>query len=121
MTKIADVKGIVNDIRSRRDSWQLSTRRINLLTLQRLNMTDEIVFGIIYDRLTWQDYVSGPEADNHPRPIPGDIWIFGLTIGGLPCYLKFQDKPSGLILWLSVHATTKPLHFPYRSQQSKEV
>lgn len=116
MTSVKDVKAIVNALRSRRDSWRLSTRRINLLTLDRLSMTDKIAFGTIYDRLEWRDYVSGPVADNHPQPIPGDVWVFGLTIGDVPCYLKFQDKPSGVILWLSLHETTKPLNFPYRNR-----
>ncbi|MFT8477493.1 MAG: hypothetical protein ABF682_08815 [Liquorilactobacillus sp.] len=64
--------------------------------------------------LTWQNYISGPIADNHQPPVPGNIWIFGLDIDNLSCYLKFQDKPSGTVLWISLHEAEHPLYFPYR-------
>lgn len=114
MTNRDDVKKIVSKIRTRRDRWVLSRRPKNIQTLTKLAMTDVEIFNLIYQRISWQDYISGPELDNHTKPIPGDIWIFGLTIEGELCYLKIQDKPSGIVMWISVHIAAYPLHFPYK-------
>lgn len=115
MTSIQAIQEVVGDIRSRRNSWQLSLRPVNLKTLDVLGITQDIAFSLIWRQLTWQDYISGPVADNHVQPIPGDIWVFGLTIEHQPCYLKFQDKPSGIVMWISLHIADYELRFPYRS------
>lgn len=109
-----EIENILQDIKTRRNLWSLSSRYKNLETLSRLGIDDSAVFDIIYDNLTWRDYISGPEADNHVPPIPGNIWKFGLTIENIDCYLKFQDKPDRIVMWISIHEAEYPLEFPYR-------
>ncbi len=112
LTNINDIKKIIIDIQKRRNYWKLSTRRKNLLTLTELGITQSIAFDLIYNHIEWRDYVSGPQLDDHA--IPGNIWVFGLTINDHPCYLKFQDRPNGIVMWISFHIADYPLHFPYR-------
>ena len=94
MTGVDDIKNIIVSIQNRREQWRLSTRQKNLLT--------------------WKNYISGPIADNHQPPVPSDVWVFGLDINGLSCYLKFQDRPSGVVIWISLHEAEYPLYFTYR-------
>ncbi|WP_239064542.1 MULTISPECIES: hypothetical protein [Levilactobacillus] len=122
MSKICDPKTVhsfLMTIKHRRSQWRLSYRQKNLLTLSQLGLGATPVLDIINRQLTWQDYISGPLADNHQPPIPGAIWIFGLTILKQPCYLKFQDRPDGIVMWISLHIAEFNLKFPY--QNSKEV
>lgn len=109
-----EIENILNDIKLRRSLWRLSTRQKNLETLSNLGIDSVAVFDIIYNVLTWQDYISGPEQDNHEPPIPGNIWKFGLTIEDVDCYLKFQDKPNRIVMWISIHEAQFPLEFPYK-------
>lgn len=109
-----EIIAILETIKSRRESWYLSSRRKNTLTLAELGIDNVAVFDIIYDNLTWRDYVEGPEADNHVPPIPGNIWIFGLEILNHLCYLKFQDRPDRIVMWISIHEAEYPLDFPYK-------
>jgi len=44
-------------------------------------------------------------------PIPGNIWIFGLNVD---LYLKFQDRPEGPVIWISIHQANYPMNFPYK-------
>ena len=114
LTSVDDIKNIIKDIQDRREQWQLSPRRKNLLTLDSLGIDQNVAFDMIYNLLSWQNYISGPMPDDHPTPVPGNIWIFGLDIDNLSCYLKFQDRPSGVVMWISLHEAEHPLHFPYR-------
>ncbi|QYH54159.1 hypothetical protein [Liquorilactobacillus nagelii] len=114
MTSVDDIKNIIVSIQNRREQWRLSTRQKNLLTLSRLGIDQEVAFDRIHDLLTWKNYISGPIADNHQPPVPSDVWVFGLDINGLSCYLKFQDRPSGVVIWISLHEAEYPLYFPYR-------
>lgn len=114
MAEKQEIEDTLNNIKNRKDLWKLSTRRKNLETLFRLGIDENAVFDTIYNNLTWQDYVSGPEEDNHVPPIPGNIWKFGLTIENIECYLKFQDRPDQLVMWISVHEAQYPLKFPYQ-------
>lgn len=80
MTDIDDIKKIIANIRNRRAQWKLSSRHKNLMTLSELGIDQEIAFDVIYNRLRPQNYISGPEPDDHPTPIPGNVWVFGLII-----------------------------------------
>ncbi|MCH5463433.1 hypothetical protein L3V66_11860 [Secundilactobacillus sp. HBUAS58055] len=111
-TNIKDIEKILETIRNRRSQWRLSLRRKNLLGLAALGIDEDIAFDVIYQNLKYQDYVSGPEADN--KGVPGNVWIFGLNISDVLCYLKFQDKPSGIVMWISLHPAEYPLTFPYK-------
>lgn len=113
LTNVDDIKNIIKDIQNRRNQWQLSSRPKNLQTLSELGIDKDIAFDKIYNLLTLEKYVSGPIADDHNPPIPGNIWIFGLDIDNTSCYLKFQDRPNGVVLWISLHEAEYPLHFPY--------
>jgi len=114
LTSIDAIKAVISDIRIRRRQWLLSRRAKNIETLTILAMQESVVFDLIYERLTWRDYLAGPEPDNHSNAIPGSIWVFGLTIEGIPCYLKFQDRPNGVVMWISIHQAAFPLAFPYK-------
>lgn len=114
LADIEEIKSILKSIRKRRNKWRMSNRSKNIATLRYLGITDEVAFDSIYNQLRYYDYVRGPEPDNHPKPIPGDIWIFGLVISDEECYLKFQDKPSGIVMWISIHKAIRPLSFPYK-------
>lgn len=113
-TSIAEIQNIITSIQARRSNWRLSVRPKNLLTLSKLGIDSQVVFDIIDNTLTWKDYVSSPEKDNHLIPIPGDIWVFRLNIQGEICYLKFQDRSNSLVMWISIHIAEYPLKFPYR-------
>lgn len=112
LAEINEIKEIITIIRERRSEWKLSPRKKNINTLISLGMDEEIIFDTINEQLEYQDYVSGPEPDK--RSIPGEVWIFGLTISNEECYLKFQDRPSGIVMWISIHKALYPLSFPYK-------
>ena len=117
MTKMAnpnEIKKVIEVIKKKRFFWKLSHRSKNYQTLSILGLGEEAIFNIIYNDLSWRDYSSGPLLDDHIPPIPGNIWIFGLTISNQKCYLKFQDKPSGIIMWISIHKQEYPLYLPYK-------
>jgi len=114
LASVDDIKGIIKDIHARRNRWVLSKRAKNFQTLTELAISAEMAFDIIDRELNWQDYISGPSPDNHADPVPGDIWVFGLTIEGEPCYLKIQDRPSGRVMWISLHIAAYPMDFPYK-------
>lgn len=113
MTNPDEIQKIVKKIKDRRDSWVLSTRSKNLRTLSVLGMDKDILFDSICHQLSWRDYHSGPLVDDHTPPIPGDIWVFGLRISELNCYLKFQDKPNGVIFWISIHEQEYSINLPF--------
>lgn len=115
MTNPDDIKEIIKKIKQKRESWKLSPRRKNIQTLAMLGIVENIALDEIYDKITWRDYHSGPSLDNHNPPVPGNIWVFGLTLSGTDCYLKFQDKPSGTIMWISLHEQERPLNLPYNN------
>jgi len=114
LTNPDDIKNIVKKIKERRNEWKLSPRRKNIQTLSELGLVESLVFDIIYEKISWTNYSSGPESDNHSNPIPGDIWIFGLNISNTNCYLKFQDRPNGIVMWISLHKQERPLNFPFK-------
>lgn len=95
---------------------EVKSEKKNLLTLASLGLDSTAIFDFIYKSLSWRDYVSGPEKDNHKPPIPGDIWIFGLVIENQLCYLKFQDRPNGLVIWISIHKAEYPIYFLYKKE-----
>lgn len=109
-----EIEAILKSIRQRRDSWIFSTRRVNLMTLAELGIDQDEILEIIDHTLDWKDYVEGPEADNHVPPIPGNVWIFGLSIDETELYLKFQDRPEGPVIWISIHQANYPMNFPYK-------
>jgi hypothetical protein len=113
VTNPKEIQNIVNKIKSRRDTWVLSTRSKNLRTLSALGMDSDVLFDDIYHQLSWRNYNSGPLMDDHTPPIPGDIWVFGLKISDLDCYLKFQDKPNGVIFWISIHEQEYSMNLPF--------
>lgn len=109
-----EIKRVIKDIRNRRNKWVLSRRPKNMATLANLAIQETLALDIIYNKISWQDYISGPETDGHPRPIPGDIWVFGLIIENVECYLKFQDRPNGGVVWISLHDAKYPMNYPYK-------
>ncbi|WP_334329791.1 hypothetical protein [Companilactobacillus sp. HBUAS59699] len=109
----------LQNIFSRRNEWRLSMRPKNLETLSRLAIDEKIAFEILVDNLTWKNYISGPKPDNHMPPSTGDIWIFGININSEECYLKFQDKPNGIVIWISYHIALYPLHYPLLIQEER--
>ncbi|WP_125710674.1 hypothetical protein [Companilactobacillus zhongbaensis] len=120
MAYVEDVEKIIDKIKNNRPHWKLSGRRKNHLTITQLGSDTEDIFDEVYQNISVANYSSGPLQDNHIPPVDGDIWIFGLRLygenpEGLNCYLKFQDKPNGLILWISLHEQEYPLDFPYSS------
>lgn len=110
----AEIELIIETIKTKRQNWRLSTRQKNLQALIMLGIDQDLALDEIYYKLQWRDYVSGPENDNHVPPIAGDVWVFGMIISEQICYLKFQNKPSGIIMWISVHPADYPLNFPYQ-------
>jgi len=115
MSTPTEIGELLRNIRSRYLNWHLSPRQKNLQTLSALGITSPIALKIIFDTLHWKDYVSGPQLDNHHPPLPGEIWIFGLTISHRQCYLKLQDQPTGIVIWISFHFAQYPLKFPYKN------
>lgn len=109
-----EIEKILKSIKLRRNLWSLSPRHQNSNTLSILGMDDQAVFDIICNELNWRDYSKGPELDDHHPPIPGDIWIFGLIISGQQYYLKFQDRPDRIVVWISIHQANYPVELPYR-------
>ncbi len=93
--------------------WHLSPRPKNYKTLSPLNMNEDDIFDKIYKNISLHNYSSEPLSDNLIPPVKGNIWIFGLMINDINCYLKFQDKPTGIIMWISIHEQKHPLVFPY--------
>lgn len=107
-----EIEEILEKIRKRKSKWVLSPRHKNLSTLMALGVDNITMFNIIDDKLSWRDYCEGPEPDNHH--IPGDIWIFGLTIDDHQCYLKFQDRPDETVMWISIHDAEHPVELLYK-------
>ena len=109
-----EIIGIIDSVILRRDFWTLSGRQKNIQALQKLGLDAQAAFDEIYDNLSWKDYIAGPLKDNHPQPIPGDIWILGLRIENIECYLKFQDHQSKRIILISLHPAEFPLYYPFK-------
>ncbi|BDZ30266.1 hypothetical protein RA086_03660 [Lactiplantibacillus sp. WILCCON 0030] len=99
----AEINTILEQIKGMTSQWRLSPRPKNIELLQELGLSKEDVFAEITKMITWQDYLTGPERDNHRVAIPGEIWVFGTVLYQLPCYLKFQNRPTGVIVWISIH------------------
>ncbi|WP_137625595.1 hypothetical protein [Lactiplantibacillus pingfangensis] len=116
MTTEDDAREIVRNIKSRRQKWAVSAREKNEQLVSILAVTQEEILNEIYSRLTWINYSSGPMADTSRRHRQGNVWIFGLTISDIDCYLKFQDRPdaNGLVMWISIHEAERPLYFPFQ-------
>jgi len=112
MTEPAEIRKVVSSIKARRNDWIISERRKNDTLPRMLAIPKSEILDIIFNVLNWRDYSSGPEDDKNK--IPGKIWIFGLTISEIDCYLKFQDRPSGVIVWISVHPAEYPMRLPFR-------
>lgn len=116
-----DARDIVSTIKARRRTWRVSHREKNeefASIIGNAGDTDEgiheKVFDEIFNNLTWTDYSSGPFPDTSRRHIPGNVWIFGLKIFEIECYLKFQDRASGRVMWISIHEAERALSFPFR-------
>ncbi len=91
--KRKDAKAIVALIKLKRNNWQISHRAKNYSAAVTLKFMDlDGILDSIYQQITWRDYVNGPMADNHHPRIPGDMWLFGIDIENIECYLKFQIK-----------------------------
>lgn len=114
MASPQEVRMIVQDIKKRRNAWRISKRAKNNELVSKLGLPQSEILKIVFDKLSWRDYSSGPEMDDHYPPRPGAIWKFGLKIGPYNCYLKFQDKPSGTVLWISIHPAERSMELPYR-------
>ncbi len=114
-----EIEQVLNTIRRFRSNWYLSKRSKNYLTLQRLGIGPQVAFDEIYTRLSWQDYISGPECDRHVPPVPGQVWVFGLTIEDCQCYLKFQLRPNKMVIWISLHQAEYPLKYPYLKEMKR--
>ncbi|AYM01874.1 hypothetical protein D8911_02285 [Levilactobacillus brevis] len=114
MTEPNEVRAIVANIKAKRSNWRVSKRDKNRELVSILAVPQSEILDMIYSDLSWHNYSSGPKADNHTPQLPGDIWIFGLTISGIDCYLKFQDRPSGVVMWISIHPVEYPLNMPFR-------
>mgnify|MGYP000984424124 CR=1 FL=1 len=115
LTDVSSVKNLLETIRGKRDKWQLSHRRKNVLALAGLGVDEEIALDTIYQKLSYRDYSSGPLPDDHRPPIPGEVWIFGFNISDELCYLKFQNRPNGIVIWISLHQAEYPLEFPFKN------
>lgn len=81
----------------------------------QLGIDEQIALDTIYQELSYRDYSSGPLPDDHQPPIPGEIWIFGFNISDELCYLKFQNRPNGIVIWISLHQAEYPLEFPFKN------
>lgn len=110
----AEIKAILTQIKLSPNRWRLSPRVKNIALMQKVGVSKAAVFEEIFKTLNWQDYLAGPEADDHVDPIPGDIWLFGRNLFGIPCYLKFQNRPTGVVVWISIHQADYPFKRPYR-------
>ena len=57
-------------------------------------------------------------ADNYQIPLvlgrKGDVWLFGLDIENIECYLKFQIKGGNIIFWISTHPAEYSLEYPFK-------
>ncbi len=109
-----EIKSVITFIRNYRNNWRISKRGKNLASMTTLGIDLDEILNEIYLNINWQDYVSGPEEDNHDPKIPGNIWIFGMKIEDIECYLKFQIKDNNIIFWISVHPAQYELHYPFR-------
>ncbi|KJW13752.1 hypothetical protein [Levilactobacillus spicheri] len=110
----AEVKQVIALVKSNREKWRMSHRRKNMAAMVTLGIDRDEILNEIYAKITWLDYVSGPENDNHTPPIPGPIWVFGLNLEDVECYLKFQIKNENIIFWISVHPAEHALVYPYK-------
>ncbi|RRK09759.1 hypothetical protein D1831_10915 [Lactiplantibacillus garii] len=113
MGRTDQVKAVVALIKAHRNKWRISHRGKNLVAMAALGIDLDQILNEIYCGITWQDYVSGPEADRNG--IPGPIWVFGMVIEEVECYLKFQIKRGNIIFWISTHPAEYPLHYPFKS------
>lgn len=109
----AEIRRLLTKIKAKSNRWQLSPRPKNIELMKTAGASKKDIFERIYHDINWQDYLAGPEADNHVIPIPGDVWVFGMDLFGVPCYLKFQDRPTGVVVWISIHQASYPFQYPY--------
>lgn len=54
-----EIKRVIKDIRNRRNKWVLSRRPKNMATLANLAIQETLALDIIYNKTSWQDYISG--------------------------------------------------------------
>ncbi|MDT6980574.1 hypothetical protein [Levilactobacillus zymae] len=114
MVRETELKQLIDQIKHDKSKWRISRRGKNLMAMATLGIDADEILNEIYAGIAWQDYVSGPEKDNHHPPIPGDIWIFGMVLDATECYLKFQLKAHHIVFWISAHPAAYPLHYPFR-------
>jgi len=80
------------------------------LGLTRKNVVQEML------SLSVEDYSSGPDPDHGA---PGEIWVFGTSIGGAEVYVKLKladYEGSSIPKCLSFHRANEPLYYPFRDK-----
>lgn len=90
-------------------------RVINTVALVSLGLTERNRKQEILC-LSVQDYCSGPKVDTDR---PGEIWIFGRTIGGNEVYIKLklaEVNETKIAKCLSFHAAEYPLTYAFKSR-----
>lgn len=112
MTKPEEIKLVISKIKSKRQRWNFVPRPKNFMILNELGISQELLFDEIFKNITWRNYYRGPLTDNHTPKWPGDIWIFGLEIMNINCYLKISDMPND-IYWISIHVPQFKMNLPY--------
>ena len=92
----------------------LVPRGENRAGLRAIGITEVQAWEVVV-RLTANNYHKGPEADDNGSE--GELWFFGASVEGTPCYLKLKIEPTAagrLLKCLSFHPARFPLTFPLR-------
>jgi len=86
--------------------------KINKL-LREFGWTRKIMFNYLIQKLSYKDYLSGPEADHNGSL--GEIWEFGKLIYSKNVYIKIKIHPNGT-KFLSFHEANKPFTFVFEEE-----
>ena len=96
------------------DRFEFVRRRECLRTLISLEMEIKDVEQMIL-ALHPANYAKGPEDDHDPDH-PGDIYVFGATVGETELYIKLKCDESRGCVCISFHEAVWPFTYPYQER-----
>ncbi len=95
-------------------SRHFQERKKNMDSIAAMGLTIGQAWAEIL-RLTYRDYVGGPELDDNPKyaAMGQSWWVFGLRVANLMIYVKLRISASNAVVCLSFHEAQFSVTFPY--------
>lgn len=115
-----EVATVVSSLKENYSKWVTVPRPENQQTARDLGMSSKAILHYICQHLSPQNYVDGPLKDTSQHGYSGDVWIFGLTIRDIECYLKVQ-RQTDWDCWISIHESKHSIHYFFVDSRRTEI